>query len=73
MISAKEAIERLCLLQGRVHSHLDNNSAADCFCGGNGFWGSDDYDGTVQGGYRNDEEAIRFIEEAVAEKMKKDT
>lgn len=71
-IEAKDAIERLCKLQGVVTEHIGYEYAADCFCGGGGFWGAKDYDGTFKNGYRNDGAALEYIEKAVAEKMARD-
>ena len=68
-MEAKEAIQRLCELQKNVREHLGFNDAADCFCGESGFWKTEGYDGTFDGGYRNDGKAIKFIEEAVREKI----
>jgi hypothetical protein len=52
-----DVIELFCKLQSRVrNTHpLKDPGASDCFCGrGKGFWGVDEYDGTHEGGYRND-------------------
>jgi len=62
------AIQRMCQLQEKVAARLDLG-AADCFCGEGGFWKTDKYDGSYEGGYRNDFEVIEFIEAAVREKL----
>ncbi len=72
MLEAKDAIKRLCELQDKAHGHIGDDSSADCFCGDGGFWGARGYDGSFQGGYRNDGEAIQFIEAAVAEKIERE-
>lgn len=65
-IDADEIIERLCKLQGEVYRMvLDNEGSADCFCGKSGFWKCEGYSGTFNSGYRNDGEALEFIENAV--------
>lgn len=63
-LSAKDVIERFCKLQAEVYQALSNAGSADCFCGGGGYWGAKGYDGTFEGGYRNDGEALAFIERA---------
>jgi hypothetical protein len=69
-MNAKEAISRLCALQERVaEAVVGHESSHDCFCGQGGFWGSKGYDGTFEGGYRNDGACIAFIEQAVEEKI----
>lgn len=67
-MDANEVIERLCKLQAEVYAKLDCGPA-DCFCGQSGFWGAEGYDGTFDGGYRNDGTALEFIEQAVREKL----
>lgn len=61
-MEAKDIITRLCQLQAEVHAKIGYDSSADCFCGGGGFWGTPDYDGSFANGYRNDGDAINFIE-----------
>lgn len=68
-LDAKAVAERLCRLQAEVYQHLPGIEAADCFCGKGGFWNVDDYDGTWDHGYRNDGHALKFIEDAVREKI----
>lgn len=68
-MEAQEAIERLCKLQSEVQSKLGFDHAADCFCRRSGFWNIEGYGGTFEDGYRNDGEAIDFIEAAVREKL----
>lgn len=70
-MNANDVIRRLCVLQAKVSGQLGNVGAADCFCGEGGFWKSDGYNGTFDGGYRNDGKAIEFIEQAVAEKIER--
>lgn len=68
-MEASEVIERLCKLQAEVCIQIGRGEAADCFCGKGGFWGAEGYDGTHEGGYRNDGKALEFIEAAVREKL----
>lgn len=69
-MESTEAIERLCKLQSEVQERvIGYGHSADCFCGKGGFWGCDGYDGSFEGGYRNDGKAIEFIESAVREKL----
>jgi len=70
-MEAQEAIRRMCELQTEVWEKINNGEAADCFCGEKGFWGAEGYGGTFAEGYRNDGSAIRFIEDAVREKLSK--
>ncbi|KKM00040.1 hypothetical protein LCGC14_1808410 [marine sediment metagenome] len=65
----QDAIRRMCLLQAKVAPRLFD-SPSDCFCGEGGFWESAEYDGSHEGGYRNDFEAIEFIEKAVIAALK---
>lgn len=70
MLNAQEVIERLCKLQGEVWNQISTGlDSADCFCRNGGFWGSETYGGTFEQGYRNDGDALEFIEEAVREKL----
>lgn len=62
-----EAIARLCKLQSDVAAHIGDVSAADCFCGQSGFWNLPGYN--PENDYRNDGNAIEFIEQAVNEKI----
>ena len=74
-MSAKETIEKYCLLQTRVSDHLNeyHKYAADCFCGKGGYWmGNSDYDGSRDMGYMNDMKSFEFIEQAVDEKIAKE-
>lgn len=69
-MEAKEIIQRLCKLQQEVYEQIHQDSSADCFCGEGGYWvTSDKYDGTHEGGYRNDGHCLEFIEQAVREKL----
>lgn len=70
-LEARDVIERLCKLQFEVFRATATNlrESADCFCGRGGFWDVRDYDGTVEHGYRNDGLALKFIEDAVREKI----
>ena len=68
-LEARDVIKRLCELQSKVASAHGYAAAADCFCGCGGLWGMHGYDGTFAGGYRNDGEALAFIEAAVREKL----
>jgi|GEM_PF-5829948 len=70
-MNANDAIRRLCALQAKVSEHVGYSYSADCFCGEGGFWKSDGYNGTFEGGYRNDGKSIEFIEQAVAEKIER--
>jgi hypothetical protein len=70
IMEAKEVIERFCKLQSEVQDVLGWDNAADCFCGKGGLWGMDSYGGAFESGYRNDGEALEFIEDAVREKLK---
>jgi len=66
MITADEAIERLCILQRRViKEHFGFTRSADCFCGKSGFGPEH----VRSANYRNEGHAIEFIEQAVAEKL----
>jgi hypothetical protein len=69
MINANEVIERLCKLQEEVQNHINDDGAADCFCRKGGFWHVKGYGGTHEEGYRNDGDALEFIENAVREKI----
>ncbi len=69
-LDSKDVIEQYCLLQEEVATFFDHEHAADCFCGKGGFWGSEDFDGSFEEGYRNDMEVFKFIQEAVREKIK---
>ena len=71
-MDAKEVIERFCVLQGTAAAHVGFEHAADCFCKQSGFWGGDDYGGLFAEGYRNDGEALEFIEQAVLEKIERE-
>jgi hypothetical protein len=72
-IDAKEAIGRLCALVGEVYAARTTDAAAsDCFCGTHGLWGVEGYDGTHAGGYRNDGEAVAFVERVVREALEKE-
>lgn len=71
-IDAKEAVKRMCALNETVAAHLRYEHPTDCFCGHGGFWGAERYDGTVEGGYRNDGVTIEFIATAVAEKIQRE-
>lgn len=69
-LDSKQIIKRLCELQALVYRSIgDEVLPADCFCGEAGFWGSEGYDGTHEGGYRNSGFALQFIEQAVREKL----
>jgi hypothetical protein len=60
----------LCALQAEVWERACKSStAADCFCGEEGFWKCEGYGGTFETGYRNDGAALEFIERAVREKL----
>ena len=72
-MEAKEVIARLCELQARVGDHVGWEYAADCFCGKYGLWGIGGYDGTKANGYRNDGKALEFIEQAVKEKIERES
>lgn len=69
MLSADDVIERLCNLQAEVQAAFCHNTAADCFCGKDGFWGSEGYGGTLEEGYRNEGKALEFIEQAVRKEL----
>lgn len=69
-LESQDVIRRLCKLQGEVMRGLDLSSAGDCFCGEDGYWGVGKYDGTFEGGYRNEGEALEFIERAVREALR---
>jgi hypothetical protein len=57
---AHALIRRLCVLQAAVAGDvLGYDHPADCFCGDDGFWPYQD-----AGDYRNDGEAVAFIEAA---------
>ena len=71
-MDAKKVIERFCVLQRTAAEHTGFEYAADCFCKQSGFWGSDDYGGTFEEGYRNDGIALEFIEQAVREKIERE-
>lgn len=67
-MTRQEVIERLCLLQDEVSTHLNSYiNAADCFCGKGGFWGTAGYSDEV--GYCNEGISLEFIESAVSEKI----
>ncbi len=69
-MDAQQVIERLCELQEEVHSEMQmDETAADCFCKKGGFWHVKNYGGTADEGYRNEGEALDFIEAAVREKL----
>lgn len=72
-MEAKEVIERFCVLQRTAAEHVGFEHAADCFCRQSGFWGASSYGGTFDEGYRNDGKALEFIEQAVREKIARDT
>ncbi len=61
-----EVLERLCKLQADVWQALDpeGSGAADCLCMTSGFWYLDSYRNNPRN-YRNDGEALDFIESAV--------
>jgi hypothetical protein len=64
-----EVIERFCELHADVwRAVCDPCRPADCFCGNGGFWASREYDSDKD--YRNDGEALEFIENAVREALK---
>ena len=69
-ITPEEAVERLCLLQEEVQAVFGHQSEGDCFCKKGGFW----KDGKLPGdgtGYRNSGKAIRFIEKATWNALKR--
>lgn len=70
-LSSQQVIERLCRLQALVFEKASGMDESDCFCGKGGFWGVADYGGTFEQGYRNDGRALKFIEEAVREKLER--
>jgi hypothetical protein len=70
-LSAQDIVTRLCGLQASLYAELPNVETADCFCQKGGFWGTENYGGTFAEGYRNDGVALRFIEEAVREKLQR--
>lgn len=65
-----EVIERLCALHSEAAQHVGLQYAADCFCGEGGFWSVEDYD--PERDYRNDGKALKFIEQAVREKIERE-
>jgi len=65
-MTRQEAIRRLCCLQSDVQSRLGWDRAADCFCGESGFHGTDGYTGNH---YRNDGQAVEFIERVVRDAL----
>lgn len=72
-MEAKEVIERFCKLQRLAAEQVGFVYAADCFCQQSGFWGAQGYGGTFDTGYRNDGKALEFIEQAVREKIERET
>jgi hypothetical protein len=64
-MKAHLVIERLCSLQAEVQKHFGYKTAADCFCGGGGFGG----DHVHSDHYRNDGEALEFIEKATRDAL----
>ena len=66
-MTAAEVIERLCKLQAEVWHTLGLHSAADCICGKSGFGAEH----LCSDSYRNDGEALEFIEKATREALAK--
>lgn len=64
--SAQYVKGRVCRLVSSVWKAIDPSMAGanDCFCGEGGFWQGKTYDGSHRFGYRNDGEAILWIESA---------
>jgi hypothetical protein len=70
-LSAQDIVTRLCDLQASLFAELPNVESADCFCQKGGYWGTENYGGTFAEGYRNDGRALKFIEDAVREKLQR--
>lgn len=68
-LNADDVAKRFCSLMGSVQEALGWSKAADCFCGRGGFWGTPRYGGTYDEGYRNEGEALEFIERAVRDAL----
>ena len=67
MFSVGVIVQRLCELQAEVSKHIGYEHAADCFCGGGGYWKlhkKGDYGPTHVEGYRNEGLSLEFIENA---------
>lgn len=70
-LERQEVLERLCKLCEEVFDVVGSGHPTDCICKKGGFWASESYDGTWDGGYRNDGYVLRFIEKAVRKALKK--
>jgi hypothetical protein len=67
-----ELIARLCRLQRTVAEHQGHDHAADCICGEGGYWQESDTWPIPSASWCNEGRAIRFIEQAVAEKIERE-
>lgn len=67
----RNAITRLCMLQGQVAEVLGHDNPNDCFCGAGGFWQGRAWPHQQPDGWRSSGEAIEFIERVVRNEIER--